>query len=77
LNTPRDESLFLYETRVTASVGTVLTELVTIHNGRRKVLRIAAEVRKYIEGRGQKFSTVRVCGLEKHPEAEFLNMQFR
>ncbi len=69
--------MFLYETRVTASVGTVLTDLVTIHNGRRKVLRIAAEVRKYIEGRGQKFFTIRVCGLEKHPEDEFMNVQFR
>jgi hypothetical protein len=27
LNTPRDESLFLYKTRVLASVGTVLTDL--------------------------------------------------
>jgi hypothetical protein len=27
LNTPRDDSLFLYETRVTASVETVLTDL--------------------------------------------------
>ncbi len=27
MNTPRDESLFLYEMRVTASVRTVLTDL--------------------------------------------------
>jgi hypothetical protein len=44
----RDESLFLYETTVTAAVGTVLADLVAIHNGRRKILRLAAEVREYI-----------------------------
>ena len=44
----RDESLFLYETSVVSSVGLVLADLVAIQNGRRKVLRLAAEVRGYI-----------------------------
>ena len=40
----REESLFLYETRVGAGVEEVLRDLVNIHNGRRKILRIMAEV---------------------------------
>ena len=40
----REESLFLYETRVGTGVEEVLRDLVNIHNGRRKILRIIAEV---------------------------------
>ena len=41
----QEESLFLHSCQVSDSVDSVLAKVVTIYNGRRKVLRLAEEVK--------------------------------
>ncbi|KAH8365607.1 hypothetical protein KR093_002514 [Drosophila rubida] len=44
-----DESLFLYETSVTAATDTVIRELVSVFNGRLKVQRLCMEIEELAE----------------------------
>ena len=66
----REESLFLYETRVGTGVEQVLKDLVNIHNGRRKILRIIAEVNIPI---GDRITTVSKNKILKSNKYKFID----